>query len=481
MREQHLNLYLEPEGQGPLFLQVAQVLIQAIEAGRIAPGRAFPGVRELASQLDVHRNTIFAALREMEAQGWVKARPRSGFFVADTLPRRPALTPTVQVRQAGFELPSRLSPITDLQSVKVDLTEGLADARLAPTEALSRAYQRGLKLKGFDLLRARDFRGLRRLRAALAAHLSRQRGLSYDPDQLLIIGSTAMALNLVAQALIGSSGGQVAVEDPGNPLVRDTFRQASTAQLHPWTVDKEGVRLDALASLLKRTSLQLAVLTPQAQHPTGVELAQERRKPILRAAFEHRFPILELDPEYDYLPRPQRPLAAEDTTGQVIYVGSLSRIFAPGIRLGFLAAPPTLVERLARVRQHMDWQGDPLLEWSMSEFLLDGEFDRQLHRIRKAASERRSALEDALRHALEGQISFDEQAGAMALWLKGQGRFLEPERFDLWIRACGLKGCRLRSGKTYSLAGEPMAATRLGYTAYTPEELQKIVAVLAQV
>ena len=476
MRHHELNLFLDPAGKGPLYLQVAESIQQAIRGGRIQTGISLPGTRELADRLGVTRNTIAAALRGLEAQGWVVVRPQSGFFVADSLPESPtgSVAPQGHPRQAGFDVPSRLSPVTDLGHIHMDLTDGVADPRLAPTEALSKAYQRGLKLKGVELLGSSDFKGLARLRKALIEHLSLQRGCAFGPDQLLLTRSTSMAVSLVAQALVGSEGA-VALEDPGHPEVRETLIQACGATLHGVPVDDDGMLLEPLRALVARTHLSLLVLTPQCHYPTGAVLAQPRREAILALASEHRIPILELDCEYDYLHAPPRPLAADDPTGQVIYVGSLSRIFAPGIRLGFMVTPESLADRLAKARQRLDWQGDPLLEWALSELLIDGEHQRQLRRIRKAAGARREALGDSLRHSLGEHLQFDGSKGGMGLWLQGQGPLEDPERFDLWIKACAMKGLKLRRGSAFRVHGEPLAATRLGFTAHTPEELQQAV------
>lgn len=477
MRAHELNITLPPGQNGPVYIRVAEVILEAIRAGRIQPGQALPGVRELADRLGVHRNTVLAALRELEAQGWIVARPRSGFFIEDPLPERPvqAQAGAGSGDRLGFDVPDNLKPITNAANVRVDFSDGVADARLAPMEALAKAYPRALRLKGPQLLQASEFQGLVRLRKMLAAHLAEQRALVRDPAQILLIRSTSMAVMLVAQALIGSESGDVAVENPGHPLVWDTLRQGSAARLHGLPVDGGGLRVEALEDLLARTRLGLLVLTPQCHFPTGVALAAGRRERILALAREHRFAILELDPEYDYLSSPPRPLAADDSTGQVLYCGSLSRLLAPGVRLGFLAVPQALADRFAKARQRLDWQGDPILEWAISELFLDGVITRHLRKVHKACQDRREALFDALRFALPDKVGFDPAQGGMALWLHGLGKLADPVRFELWVRSCGIKGIKLRPGAYYDLDNRPQAATRLGFMAYTPEELQKAV------
>jgi len=481
MRAGDLRLSLDPGRKGPLYLQVAATILEAVQEGRILPGMALPGVRELAERVGVTVNTILAALRELQDQGWLTSQERSGFFVADPLPSsgpgRPGAGSGPSAGAPGFDLPVHLQPITSTANVLMDLTDGLADARLAPSLALGRAYQRGLKLKGPKLLGASDFKGLLRLRETLAGHLKAQRAILAGPEQILILRSTSMAVAVVAQALVGPGGGAVAVETPGNPLVWETLRQAG-ATLVPLPVDAEGASVEALERLLAGGGAppRLVVLTPQCQFPTGACLSEPRRARLLELSRRHRFAILELDQEFDYLPvqGSLRPLASVDA-GQVIYAGSLSRILAPGIRVSYVVAPEPLAGLLARARQTVDWQGDPVQEWALAELILEGELQRQLHRVRKAAQERREALEDALAHTLAEVLAFDGH-GAMALWLRGAGRLADPARFGLWIRACQSRGLKLRLGRHYDLAGRDLAATRLGFTAFTPEELQQAVA-----
>lgn len=292
-----------------------------------------------------------------------------------------------------------------------------------------------------------------------------------------------MALGLVAQALVGAEGGDVAVEDPGLPLLRETLRQASGAALHPVEVDRDGMSIEALARLAERVPLRLVVVSPQAQAPTGVRLSPDRRAALLALAGARRFAILELDTEYDHLPgpaMPPRPLAAEDREGLVIYVGSLSRLLAPGLRLGFLAAPGQLASRLAKARQRMDWQGDRVLEWALSELFLDGVVARHLRKVRKAAGERREALLEGLAARFGEALAWDPASGAMGLWVEGRGALADPARMSAWIQASALLGVKLLPGSAFSFDGRGRAATRIGFTGSEPAEISQGLDLLAK-
>lgn len=486
MRIRGLLLSIDPALPDPIYLQLARAVIGAIREGRLRPGETLPGTRELAEQLKVHRNTVLQAMRELQAQGWVVMKERAGVFVADALPaftpRSLPTPPRPPSADPAFFIPKSLEPLSTASTLKMDWSDGVADVRLAPTEAMAKAYQRAMRLKGTELLSSGEFQGQRRLREALAQHVAQHRGMPLQADQLLITRGTPMSLSLVVQALVGPEGGAVAVEDPGLPLVRDTLRQAS-ATVHAIPVDDEGLRTEALAALLASTPLRMLVVSPQAQAPTGVMLSARRREQLRELARTHRFAILELDIEYDHLPgpaMPPKPLAAEDRDGLVIYVGSLSRLLAPGLRLGFLAAPGAFASKLAKARQRMDWQGDRVVEWAVSELILDGDLARHLRKVKKATQERRVALEAKLAGTFEGTLSWTPGCGAMGLWVRGQGAMEDPARMDAWVRACNLLGIRFRPGAFFDFHGTPRAATRLGFTAHEPAELEQGLELMAK-
>lgn len=476
MRVQDLHLQLDPDSPDPLYLQVARSLEDAIRHGRILPGVALPSIRELAKRLGVHRNTVLSALSELQAQGWVESREREGVFVkqGNLVARGEALEggpPTAP----GFDLPSRLHPLTEPVPLEMDLSEPRADVRQAPTEAMAKAYPRAMRIKGPELLGAEEFKGQKRLREVLATHLAEQRGLPVDPKRILVTRGTGMALSLVVQALVGAEGAHVAMENPGDPTVRALLRETPGLHLHALPVDAEGVQTDAIAALLALVPLKFIVLSPQCQLPTGVALTSPRRLHLLELAQAHRVAIIELDPEYDHhfgTGHPPRPLAAEDPSGQVIYIGSLSRVLAPGLHLGYLTAPGMLVDRLTKIRQRLDWQGDRVLEWALSELFLDGDFSRHLRKLRKVGLERRDALLEGLRVCCGENLRVHPSEMGMGLWVEGKGRLEDPERFATWIGNCRDLGLKLRPGAAFDHEGQPKAATRIAFTAFEPEQLK---------
>ncbi len=472
---------LDPDAPEPLALQLVRLLAREILEGRIPPGAAMPSSRILAEELGISRHVAMSALRELELEGWVLSRPGSGTYAADTpptalpatwgrLPERPTMPAA-----PPFELSSQLQPVSTLASSMLDLSDGFPDARLAPKEALARGYRRALQRHGDDLLGLGETRGNRALREGLAQYLRENRGLQVTPENLLITRGTAMGLSLVASAL----GGHAAVEDPGDPAAWEALRTAG-CQLHPVAVDSQGLVSAALEDLLTRQAITLLCLTPQRHFPTTVALSPERRTRLMELAHLRDFALVEVDPDLEFAwEGPARlPLAAEDPEGRVIHLGSLSHLLAPGLGLGYLVAPSALVDRLARLRQRLDLQGDRVLEWAVADLIRDGDLERHLARARKIYRERRDAFAERLREELgpalgEGfEVTVPE--GGLACWVK------LPPSLDVrpWCAACLKAGVKLHPGSRYDFRGQPLPGLRLGFAQLEPGEARKALRIL---
>ena len=168
----------------------------------------------------------------------------------------------------------------------------------------------------------------------------------------------------------------------------------------------------------RRRKLRAVYCTPHHQCPTTVSLAPGRRMALLELARRHGFAIVEddYDHEFHYSGPPVLPLASADTAGVVVYVGTLSKVLAPALRLGFVVAPPDLVSRLVAYRSFVDLQGDPVLECAVAELLVDGLIQRHVRKVRRLYRARRDALAAELGRRLEGFLSFVKPSGGTAIW-----------------------------------------------------------------
>jgi GntR family transcriptional regulator / MocR family aminotransferase len=483
MRTWELSVPLDEASPTPLFVQIARALAEDIRRGRLKPGAPLPGSRALATTLRVHRNTVLAAYQELEAQGWISTAPARGTFVSTALPDVDPLpaarvTEPRKLESVGFVLepPLESREIVEFPRGALVLLGGSPDVRLLPVEVLARAWRRAFKLGGQRLLDYAGPQGHPRLRAALAQMLASVRGLAATPDSLLVTRGSQGALYLAARALV-RPGDRVAVEALGYRPAWGAL-QSVGAQLVPIPVDEEGIRVDKLEAAAARQGLRAVYLTPHHQYPTTVTLSPARRLALLAWARTAGCALIEddYDHEFHYDGRPVLPLASADRDNVVIYVGTLSKVLAPGLRVGFLFAPLPFIHRAASIRAVVDRQGDLVAEYALAELLEEGELQRHVRKMRGVYLSRRDALVEALRKELDGALDFTVPAGGMTLW----ARCAPGLDSAAWAERSREAGVWVSHGGQYTFDGQPFPAVRLGFAGLKETELREAVRRMAR-
>lgn len=473
-----LALSLDDADRRPLFQRIAEGVVGAVQRGRLAAGARLPGSRALAASLGVHRNTVLAAYAELAAQGWIERAQGRGTFVSGALPeitpgRAPGARAGVPARP-GFALAphaARGPHIGPAPEGALSLAGAVPDVSLAPAADLARAYRRVLRRPGRALLAYGHERGHPRLRAALAEMLNALRGLAAGPDDVLVTRGSQQALYLAARAIV-RPGDCVAVEALGYPPAWEAFRAAG-ARLVPVPVDARGLRVERLRALCARRRLRAVYVTPHHQYPTAVSLAAERRLELLALAGRHGFAVVEddYDHEVHFEGRPILPLASADASGSVVYVGTLSKVLAPGVRTGYAVAPRPLLDRMLELRRAVDRQGDPALECAIAELLEDGIVQRHARRMCRVARSRRDALAQALVRELGDAVSFRLPSGGMALWV-AVGRGLDVEA---WAQRAQRSGVYFPTARAFAFDRRPRPFARLAFTALDEARLVEAV------
>jgi GntR family transcriptional regulator/MocR family aminotransferase len=336
-----------------------------------------------------------------------------------------------------------------------------------PTAELSRAYRRALKLAP-RLLSYGSELGDERLRSVLGAYLGETRGVPIDTDGLMVTRGSQMALFLLGRVLARPDT-VVAVEGLGYRPCWEALR-LSGVRLVPLPVDADGLSVSALAKLLQRERVAAVYTTPHHQYPTTVTLTAPRRLELLQLARRHGFVVIEddYDHEHHYDGRSVLPLASVDAD-VVAYVGTLSKIFAPGLRLGYIAARPEIIERAARVRTYVDRAGDHVVERAVAELIEDDVLGRHVRRVRREYQVRRDALTSELRRQLGGALSFREPSGGMALWAKVTVKGVTSEA---WAQRARELKVLVQAGRRFRFDGREQPFLRMGFAPVTVEEIK---------
>ncbi|ATL27916.1 PLP-dependent aminotransferase family protein [Streptomyces formicae] len=392
---------------------LARQIRGAIADGRLTTGSRLPATRALADELRVSRGVVTEAYRRLTEDGHVAGRGRGGTVVLATpartrsMPARSTTTDGQSARRDLFATPSDDLGIFDAvraAPARIDLSPGLPDLSAFPRAAwlrAERAVLAGLAPADFGY---GDPRGTPALRGAVARWLSRNRGIVADPADVMIVNGTAQALRLLVDVLRAEGISRVAVEEPGSLGVRQHLRPLGTP---PVPVDAQGVRVDAL----RATGAPAVLLTPAHQFPTGVVLGGERRRELMDWAREGGLVIEDdYDAEHRY-DRPAVPALHALLPAHVCYAGSVSKLLAPALRLGWLLAPPAYQDALADAKRLVDLGNAALPQLVLAHLMESGDLERHLRLIRKHHRRRRDAMIQAIATHLPGARVHGAAAG----------------------------------------------------------------------
>ena len=380
---------LRRDGAEPLARQLEQQLREAVRSERLAPDAILPSSRALAAEVGVARGVVVAAYEQLVAEGYLVSRPGGSTRVA-RVPGTPA-RPRPAITPAQYE---------------VDFRPGRPDLREFPRAAWLKSVRRVMAEAPAASLGYLGGHGTGELREALATYLNRSRGTCISPNDIVITTGFAQGIQVVVSALMASGARRIGLEDPYHPDYRAMIVGLG-AEVVPVPIDDDGMRVD----LLDGIDLDAVLVTPVHQYPTGAVLAPERRAAMLEWADRHDATIIEDD--YDAEFRYDRdPIGAVQglCSDRIVYAGTASKMLAPGLRLGWLAAPRRLVEPIAAAKMAADHGSSGFEQLALADFIEHGELDRHLRRVRPIYRRRR----DAMLAALERHLPHAQPVGASA-------------------------------------------------------------------
>jgi GntR family transcriptional regulator/MocR family aminotransferase len=415
---------ISAESGQTLQAQIRQAIVAAILDRQIAASMPLPSCRILAEKLGVARGTVVLAFQQLVDQGFLIAKERRGHFVNPevlTTPARPAQkAPDIighvdwkaRRRIAASEMPPPNKNDNWIKS-SYPFVYGQFDPALFPT-----AEWRECNRMALAVLEIRNWaadmvdRDDPLLIEQIQARLLPRRGIFANPDEIIVTLGAQNALYMLATLLM-SKGTKVAMEDPGYPDARSIFQLAG-AETIPTPVDAQGIVTTAIPD-----DSDFVFVTPSHHCPTMVPLSTERRADLLARAHRHNQIIIEDGYDSQLLDEaPQQALKSLDRTGRVVYVGSMSKTLAPGLRLGYIVASAELVAELRALRRFMLRHPPANNQRAVALFLSLGHHEALVRRMSAAFEERRKRLVSAISAFLPEWRSTDS-AGGTSLWLEG--------------------------------------------------------------
>jgi GntR family transcriptional regulator/MocR family aminotransferase len=473
---------IDNRAPAPLYRQLYQEFRGAILSGRLKAGARLPPTRELAKELAVSRNTVLGAYQQLLAEGYIVGAVGSGTFVARTLPEEMlqalAITPQAvgdnsrrsQLSKRGQRLAAALPNLGERVFGKpLPFRCATPDYASFPFDVWGRLMAKHSRNPSADLLGYVYPAGFPRLRVAIADYLKSARAVRCEPEQVIIVPGSQIALDVAAHILL-DAGETALMEDPGYFGVRGVFARAGL-RLAPMPVDAEGVSIKAIRK--NRHGARLLYVTPSHQFPLGITMSLARRLELLEWARQAKAWIIEddCDGEYRYTGRPVPSLQGLDGGQRVIYTGTFSKVLFPSLRIGYLVAPPGLVDAFVKGRVMTDLHSATIPQAALADFIEEGHFVRHLRRMRKLYAERQASLLAAAKAELAGLLEIEEREAGMHLtaWLP---RGVDDQAAARAAQAHNLIALPLSA---FSLMPLERGALMLGFAAFSERELRAAV------
>ena len=386
---------------GSLQDQIVAFFRDAVLRGALKPGARLPSSRQLAAELGVARITAVEAFDRLAAEGYFVTRRGVGLFVAETvtdayLRALPVKSSRPRRGAASVALPTRPAPPPPMDALP--LGTGVPALEEFPWRDWARISARVYRERPVAALAYGDPQGLPELRVAIADYLGAARGIVCDPDQIVVVSGSQQGIDLTAR-VVAAPGESAWFEEPGYGAARAAL---AAARLRVVLVTADGNGIDVAAGIALAPEARLAVVTPSYHYPLGATLSLPRRRALLAWAHATGAWILEDDyyGDYRFAGRPQTPLHALDRHERVLYLGTFSKMLAPGLRLGYLVAPRPLVARLTELKTATDRYTPGLMQLVLARFIAEGRLAAHVRRMRAVYRDRRTALLDAIdRHA----------------------------------------------------------------------------------
>ena len=471
----------------PLHRQLYDGLRDAILEGRLRPGQRLPATRTLARDLRVSRLPVVAAFEQLVDEGYVASRVGAGTFVSSAFPghrgpRTGAATGPDALASTTSRTHRRRVPRSPLGTLDEPWLERWGPFRVGQPTVDAVAARAWGRLVAWHARRMPerlhaygDPMGYRPLREALAHYLGTARSVRCDAEQIMITSGSQQGLTVTAHALL-EPGDEVWCEEPGYRGARDALLLRGARPV-PVPVADDG--LDVTAGIARHPQARAAYVTPSHQYPLGVVMSAPCRLRLLDWARRRGAWVIEddYDSEYRYDAQPIAALQALDADQRVVYVGTLSKVLFPALRLGYLVIPRDLVARFRRVRDAVDIFPPPLHQAALHDFIRNGHLTRHIRRMTAVYAERRRALVEAIRRELGESVRIVGDRAGLHLTL-----MLPPgaDDRDVAVRAAG-RGVSVTPLSSCYAGRRRQPGLVLGYAAAPREEIAAAVRELGSV
>ena len=476
--------HLRHDGEATLQAQLRQMLVSAILQGQLPKGEPLPSCRRLAQNLSVARNTVTLAYQDLAADGFLIARERRGYFVNEQIlegrAKRIAAAPAADHRAPDWAARFQVRPSQQHNIVKPQNWQlypypfiyGQFDPALFPIADWRQCSRQALSVDAVrewasDSFTEDDPLLVEQIRTRLLP----RRGIRVTADEILVTVGAQHALYLLSNLLL-AAGTTVGFEDPGYVDARNIF-SLTTQRIRPLAMDEQGLIVDEQLS-----GCDYVYVTPSHQFPTTATLSLDRRTRLLERARRDDFIVIEddYDSEINHGGSPTAALKSIDESGRIIFLASLSKTLAPGLRLGYMVGPKALIAEARALRRLMLRHPPTNNQRTLATFLALGHHDALCRRLRHAYRDRWEVMGRALQRHLP-TCTFHRTTGGTAYWVAG------PPDLDTAVvaQAAAKRGVLIEPGAVHFMAKAPSHYFRLGFSSIPVKRIEPGIRILGEI
>ena len=365
----------------------------------------------------------------------------------------------------------------------ISFAGGFPDSAMFDVEGLREASAKALAEEPGGALQYGATEGYNPLREQLAAFMA-SKGVQVAPDGLIVTTGSQQALDLIGKTLV-DPGAKVIVEAPTFLATIQCFRLYG-ANVIGAPIDANGVQVDKLEQLIAEHKPRFVYLIPTFGNPSGATLSLERRKRILELAVRTKTVVIEDDPYGDLYfgeaPPPSLMALTEQVPGSrewLVHCGSLSKVLSPGLRVGWMIAPPDLLARATMCKQFSDAHTSTFAQATAAQYLKAGRMPATLAQVRKVYAERAQTMGDGLREALGSAISYTQPGGGLFFWARLTGADGKPTDANAFAKRAIDQGVAFVPGAPFFATNPDLASLRLSFATVGVDKIKEGVARLA--
>ncbi len=418
--------------------QIVFYIKERVHSGDWISGSVLPSQRKLAEIFEVNRSTIVESLSRLCSMGITEAIVGKGtaitssswsFLMSSTTPDWNNYI-SKSMHQANIPTIQKINKY-EFDESYIRLSTGEISPDLMPHDAISKVHRKLADLQiPYNYL---EPLGLLELRNELSIYLKKY-NLEFDASEILIVSGSLQALQLISVSILGSKS-CVLVEENTYIKSLKVFEFAGI-NMSPVPTDKDG----AVPWLINESKISkgntLFYTIPTFHNPTGLTMSQNRRMEVLDWCKRNKLPIIEDDAyrELYFKTTPPSPIKSQDESGNVLYMGSVSKSLAPGFRIGWIVGPKAIIERLGDIKMQTDYGASSVSQWLLTHLIRDGHYEKHLNKLRKNLEDRCEYLLALLNKHFKGIATWNRPLGGFYIWLKLKDQIVTEKLFEICLK-----------------------------------------------